>query len=424
MDPDGEKAARHEDLMAPQPASACLWIVGRTLAAYVPTLLLILLGVKLGTGLLMPAARPPSPRHVPPADDVVLDTLTLWDGQWYLEIAARGYSYHSQRQSAVAFFPAYPVLVRAVLKLTPLSLQWAGLIVSHTLLLAAYTLLLLYARQRFGQSPKVAPYALAALAVFPTGFFLRMAYSESLFLVLCLTAFLGMERRWPLAGLAAIVGAITATRSVGVAMLLPLAMHVCERSASWRQAAGRLLWVGPLAVWGLAAYMAYQGWAFGEPLAFVKTQQFWRMRPPLPAGEMLVTLASWEPIWSVYLPGAPGYWADIDPGIPLLLSYHSANCVAFVGAIALLGVGGIKGWLSRGELVLGVCLLAIPYISAGYRFCMASQGRYVSVVFPIYLVIGQLLCRMPRAVAIGVLMVLAAYLMWFSAMLAAGYFVV
>ena len=324
----------------------------------------------------------------------------------------------------MAFFPAYPVLVRAVLKLTPLSLQWAGLIVSHTLLLAAYTLLLLYARQRFGQSPKVAPYALAALAVFPTGFFLRMAYSESLFLVLCLMAFLGMERRWPLVAIALIVGAITATRSVGVAMLLPLAMHVCERSASWRQGLARLLWVAPLAVWGLAAYMAYQGWAFGEPLAFVKTQQFWRMRPPLPAGEMIVTLASWEPIWSVYLPGMAGYWADIDPGIPLLLSYHSANCVAFVGAIALLVVGGIKGWLSRGELVLGGCLLAIPYISAGYRFCMASQGRYVSVVFPIYLVIGQLLCRMPRAVAIGVLAVLAAYLMWFSAMLAAGYFVV
>jgi hypothetical protein len=356
---------------------------------------------------------------------VILDTLTLWDGQWYLEIAARGYTYNPQGESAVAFFPAYPVLVRAVLALAPLSLHWAGLLVSHALLVGAFALVIVYVRQRFPEGPaRLAGYAVFALAVFPTGFFLRMAYSESLFLVLSLTAFLGMERRWPLGAIALIVGTITATRSVGVAMLLPLAMHVYQRSASWRQAAGRLVWVGPLAVWGIAAFVVFQWWAFDEPWAFVKTQEYWRMRPPLPTGEMIVSLASWEPIWSVYLPGVPGYWADIDPGIPLLLSYHSANCVLFVGAVVLVVVGGVKKWLTGREVVLAGCLLAIPYLLAGYRFCMASQGRYVSVVFPIYLVLGQLLCRMPRAVSIGVLGVFGVYLAWFSAMLAAGYLTV
>ncbi len=398
---------------------------GGSLFVYALTLPLVVLGAEFGAGLLAPAARPRCPRYLPPTGHAALDTLTLWDGQWYLEIASRGYTYNRRGQSAVAFFPAYPALVRAVLQVAPVAPQWAGLFVSHGLLIAAYGLLVAYVRQRFpGGPPCLAGYALWALAVFPTGFFMRMAYSESLFQVLGLAAFLGMERRWPLAVLAAIAGAMTATRSVGVAMVVPLAMHVWERSGSWREAAGRLVWVGPLSVWGIAAYMAYQGWAFGDPLAFVKTQQFWRMRPPVPAGEMLLALASWEPIWSVYLPGAPGYWADIDAGLPLALSYHSANCVVFVGAIALLAAGGLKGWLSPRELVLGACLLAIPYVAAGYRFCMASQGRYVSVVFPIYLVLGQLLSRMPQAVSMGVLALLAGYLVWFSAMLAAGYFMV
>ncbi|MCR4412533.1 MAG: hypothetical protein NUV77_08940, partial [Thermoguttaceae bacterium] len=183
----------------------------RALLAYVLTLPLVVLGAESGASLLAPAARPKCPRHIPPAGDVILDTLTLWDGQWYLEITARGYTYNPQGQSAVAFFPAYPVLVRAVLALAPLSLHWAGLLVSHALLVGAFALVIVYVRQRFPEGPaRLAGYAVFALAVFPTGFFLRMAYSESLFLVLSLTAFLGMERRWPLGAIAVIVPTINA----------------------------------------------------------------------------------------------------------------------------------------------------------------------------------------------------------------------
>src|SRR5215218_8167016 len=37
-----------------------------------------------------------------------------WDSGWYHEIAANGYSYVVGQQSTVAFFPAYPLVVRAV----------------------------------------------------------------------------------------------------------------------------------------------------------------------------------------------------------------------------------------------------------------------------------------------------------------------
>jgi hypothetical protein len=356
--------------------------------------------------------------------NALLEALTQWSAQWHLEIASRGYRYDPQRQSAVAYFPAYPMLVRAVRWGTGLSLQAAGLVVSHVLLFGALWLLAFYVRQRLPDAPpRLRCLALLALGLFPTGVFLRAAYTESLFLFLCLAAMLGMERRWPLVAVAGIVGAVTAARPVGVAMLLPLGQYVWTTSCSWRQAACRMLRVGPLAVWGLAAYMAYQAWAFGEPLAFAKTQAHWRMRLAASCPETLLALASWEPIWSVYLPGAPGYWRKIDPGVPLALSYQSANCVLFVGSVVLVVVGGAKKWLTGREVALAGCLLAIPYVLAAYRFCMVSQGRYVSVVFPIYLVLGQLLWRMPRVAAMGALMVSAFYLMAFAAMLAAGYLV-
>lgn len=394
---------------------------------------LVALGVYLGTtlvvygGILAPIATPLaggaiSSQHVPPAGNRIVDALTAWDGQWYQEIAENGYSYEPEQPSAVAFFPAYPLLVRAVRAVVPLSCAWAGLLVSHAMFVGALGLVGIYIDKRFpGGPPGLAGFTMMALGLWPSSFFMRMAYTESLFLFLCLAVFVGMECRWPPWVLALMVGATTAVRSVGVAMLAPLAMYVYGQSGSWRRAAGRWVWLGPLAVWGLAAYMLFQWYAFDAPLAFAKTQHYWRMRPPRPLGETLVALGSWEPLWSVYLPGTHCYWRDMDRGLPLVLSYQSANCVAFVGAIVLLVVGGLKGWLSRRELVVGTLLLAIPYLLAGYRFCMASQARFVLVVFPIYVVLGQFLCRIPRPAALALLAASGGYLAWFSRMLSVGY---
>ncbi len=37
-----------------------------------------------------------------------------WDANWYLSIARDGYFYVPGSQSSVAFFPAYPLVLRAV----------------------------------------------------------------------------------------------------------------------------------------------------------------------------------------------------------------------------------------------------------------------------------------------------------------------
>ena len=167
--------------------------------------------------------------------------------------------------------------------------------------------------------------------------------------------------------------------------------------------------------------MFYQWWAFGEPLAFAKTQQFWSRRPAEPFGERVLALLAWEPVWSVYIPGMPGYWGDIDRGVWMPFSYQLANANLFLLAIALVGAGAAKKWLTVREVLLTAGLLGIPYAMSGFRFCMGSQGRFVSVVFPIYLVLGHILCRLPVAASVAVLTLSAAYLALFSAMLAGGY---
>ncbi len=392
----------------------------RGLFAYILGTSAAFVGMFLGYYLLPRSPDWPPPRLMPAFDNVV-DSLTAWDGQWYLSIAERGYWYERGQPSAVAFFPAYPVLIRFLVTLTGLPSHWVGLLVANVSLVLGLTAFGTYLEHSGADRARAAPWAVLSLALFPTSFFMRMVYSESLFLLLCLTLFVGMQRRWPDWALAALAGAITGTRPVGVAAVLPVLLHVWRGSRTPWEAARRLAALAPLAVWGLVAFMAYQWAAFGEPLAFAKTQHFWRMRPPLLPGQMLLALASWEPVWSVYVPGAPGYYASIDPGVPLLLSYQSANAVLFVGAILLLAIGRARGWLTGPETLFGASHLALTYVLAGYRFCMLSQGRFVAVVFPIYIVLGHILMNFPKPIAFGTLVIASFYLMTFSAMLAAGY---
>src|SRR5262249_35181904 len=277
---------------------------------YYGTAVVVLLGMVLGHEYLK------SPR----AHDVdLLRTFGNWDGKWYREIVDGGYSYDRDKPSNVAFFPGYPILGRALVLLSEGDANLALLLVSHVCLAAAFGGIVAYAAFRCAQNApergqqEPATWALLAIAFWPTTFFFRMAYSESLFLLCTVLALYAMERRWPLVLIAAIVGFATATRAVGVALLLPLAICV------WRQsgpATGPLpkervlrfvrnLWLFPVACWGLLAYMLYLWLEFGEPLAFAKTQENWRMRPAVPLYEKLVDLVTLEPVWSIFDPSSP-----------------------------------------------------------------------------------------------------------------------
>jgi hypothetical protein len=103
------------------------------------------------------------------------------------------------------------------------------------------------------------------------------------------------------------------------------------------------------------------------------------------------------------------------------VSLQFANPLFFVAAMALTAVGAWKNWLSGNEILLAVGLLFISYAGKGFEMCMASQGRFVAAVFPIYLVLGNIFCRLSWPWTAAILLVFGIYLAIYSAMLAAGY---
>ncbi|MBI1902782.1 MAG: hypothetical protein HYS13_16920 [Planctomycetia bacterium] len=399
---------------------------------YFATSVIVVVGVLAGSSLLVDT-------------DPGLGTvarLANWDGRWYRRIVDDGYQYDPKLASNVAFFPAYPLLARFLHQATGCKADVALVIVSHLALLGAFMVMACYARTRRASGPPEAvDLTLLAFGLLPTTFFLRMAYSEALFCLVTALALLGMHRHWRPVVVAVIVGLATATRPVGVALVVPLAIYTWrrtrsgwsnwDRSGATRTQRGLRLSLAALSCfgtiglccWGLAAFMAFQWFEFGDALAFVKTQSTWRIRHDELAGpfESAWRLLTLEPVWSVYVPSRPDYWMRFDSHENPLFSLQFANPVFFIGAAVLVVIGAVRRQLTDYEVWTAVLLLLIPYVTRSHENAMAGFGRFAAVVIPVYPVMAWLLLRLDTGARCLVFAVAACFLGLYSAMFAASY---
>jgi hypothetical protein len=180
----------------------------------------------------------------------------------------------------------------------------------------------------------------------------------------------------------------------------------------------------PLALSGLITYMFYQYLAFDQPLAFAITQEHWSFRQPVSFGEKALAILSHEPIWSVYDPTSEAYWQRTQPEPKAWSNLALANPIYFLFGVGLVILGRWKRWLNTNETVLSALLILIPYVTRGFEMCMLSQGRFIAVVFPIYLVMGHLLSKCPAHCAALLLCFSAVVMAIYAAQFAAGYMLI
>ena len=180
-----------------------------------------------------------------------VDLWAQWDGIWYVRIAEEGYS----NPSSPAFFPLYPGIVALVGRALGGHFGLGGLVVSLAACAVMFVLLHRLALRHLGE--RGALRTIVYLAIFPASVFLGAAYSESLFLVLAVGAFLLAERgRFGWAGLVA--GLAMLCRLAGVALLPALIIMAWSsadrRSALRRVAPGLAIFaVWPLYLWADSA---------------------------------------------------------------------------------------------------------------------------------------------------------------------------
>jgi Mannosyltransferase (PIG-V) len=322
--------------------------------------------------------------------DVPAGTMNLWshwDGEHYVTLALGGYL-NPPDDVSPAFFPLYPLLVRFFAELFggPISREalsvWGPLI---SLLLLPFALYFVYQIALDGWGHRVAMGAVLALAFFPTTFFLNAAYTESLFLALSAGSVWAVRVRKDLLLACVLAGLASATRNVGVFLIVPLAYEWINNLDRYRWRGAYLLLVPS----GLVAYMGYLWARFGDPILFYTAQEGWGREATGP----LVTVGR---AWASAVEGAgrlldTGLWTDPTLGN---LANHLAgagnltNLAFFVFAVAILLAGSRD--LPPSLTLYGLLLIAPATLFGTAQSPLMGTPRYVLVAFPLFIVLGLL----------------------------------
>jgi hypothetical protein len=205
---------------------------------------------------------------VPPTADF-FSVWNRWDTGHYVTIATTGYSLENEN---TAFFPLYPMVIRALNPVLPGQALSAALIISSVACVIALAVSYRLVDDLYGFS--IASRTTTYLMASPFAFFLVAAYNESLFLALAVGSLYCMRRgNWWIAG--ALAGFASATRQAGVLLALAFMIEYL-RQRGWRPSAMRSDAFGILLVpSGLLAFMVYSAREFNDPLRFVHVQAFW-----------------------------------------------------------------------------------------------------------------------------------------------------
>lgn len=347
------------------------------------------------TSLLLGFASIQGPNPWTGAAPGYFDFARIWDGNWYNIIAVAGYpstvpitADGHVGESAWAFMPGYPALVRLFL-VFGVDFGVAAVLVSTALALG--TALVFYRLMVLFLPSQAALFSVVLFCVAPLSPILQVAYAESMFLFLLVVAlFLLVQRRYWV--LIPVIAAMSVTRPGVLAFALVLLLHVIQRW--WLDRRGREAFpprerVAAI-VAGLSAAVLGMAWVLiaglvtGRITAYLDTELAWRS--VYIGYDDLVPFTPWF--------RAASWWADWWQVPPVLLTLALALVIAlcavllFTAPVRRLGVD-IRFWLASYALYL----LAV-------FFPQSSTFRLLMPLFPALGALAQ-----PRSIVYRVVLV-------------------
>jgi hypothetical protein len=341
---------------------------------------------------------PPRPIGFTLSPDPLGNLPARFDSGWYAGIARFGYQWDHRfdRQRNIAFFPALPLLMRPVGSFLGaktenlpsdkrlLRMLWGGVLVS----LAAFAWAL-YKLSRLSEliaGESAAMHAPLLLAAYPFAVFFSAPYTESLFLLGAVGAFLHFHRgEWVRASAWGLV--VGLSRPNGCLVSAALAVLALEQVLRRPRSPGEPLlppaWVRPLGIRLLVASMPGIG-------MLIFTAYLYRLTGIWFAWARMQ--GAWGRKWSME-PLARGWELLTAEGLMAILQrvpFDTLNTLAAIFALVL-------AW--RVFRLLGpaygvfVLLNLVPPVFAGGAL---SMGRVTSTLFPIFIALGA--CTRPAAV--------------------------
>ncbi|MDQ6775038.1 MAG: hypothetical protein M3071_02195 [Actinomycetota bacterium] len=346
--------------------------------------------------------------------DKLFAPAARWDSAWYIVIAQHGYS----SAPSSNFFPLYPLLVSAVAFVVGWPLI-AGTVISFVAMIAGLTIL--YWLALLDLDERAARLTVLLVVLFPASQFLSAVYTESLFLMLSVSAVYAARReRWALAGLCG--GLAAASRPNGVLVLLPLALlYLYGPRAAQPTASAKGWWrpkfrVSRSAAWlllvpvGLLAYMGYLAALHGTPFApFQAAQTYSGHSFAGPFGAVAVAAGKVPGDVRALLSGSAH---PLAPGDPLSWNVHHLIDLGFV---ALAVAAATVSW-RRVPFAYFAYAIAMLVYATSFPVPLEpleSISRYELVIFPLFIGVAAWLAGR-RNLTVGVLGISSVLLAAFS----------
>jgi hypothetical protein len=300
-----------------------------------------------------------------------------WDPSWFLSIAHHGYQTSGVRRPAIAFFPLYPALVRAVMVVFRKDVV-AAYAVSAITSVVGHTAFYRALKAR----PTVAAGATSSvllLLLWPTTIYFSLLYAESLYLMLT-AGFLYCLFNERVAWAAVAAGLAGLTRQPGFLCLVPLSLWVLtDVDRRWRLRIRKVWWVGVAAL-GYATFLLINRIVYGHWFSFVEVLRTHWGKRSAPLTETIPDAVRflWSPNWYFS-------WPDITDYLLVLVS------------LAVLGAWPIScrrrfdrcrwilfAWGAAQWILIASSSSRIPGVG------WISSTRYLMLVLPIYVAIGDL----------------------------------
>ncbi|HWT46386.1 MAG TPA: mannosyltransferase family protein [Vicinamibacterales bacterium] len=320
------------------------------------------------------------------ADDPLLNLPARFDAGWYGTIAQDGYSFDGRydRQQNIAFFPAFPLLMRGASAMTggfapgipkpwrQARMMWGGVLLSIAAFMWAAVYVFRLARD-MGFSAR-AHASVSLLAAYPFAAYYSAAYTEGVFLLGSVAAFYHFRRREWMASMSwgVLVGL---TRPNGCLLSIALAVLIVEE---WRRSHGEGASYPVVVAFaaasapgiGLILYSAYIKSLTGSWLAWARVQEAW--------GRSFEGLAPLER-------GAGWVWNEGLLSVVSHLPFDALNAAALVFAILL--IWPIWRRLGAAWAVFVLINIGIPFVGGG----VLSLGRMTSTLFPLFIALAAIL---------------------------------
>ncbi|GEM_PF-344067 len=283
------------------------------------------------------------------------------DGAWYISIARSGYDkepFNLEKEHNWAFFPLYPLVVRAVASITG-NYRLVGIALSNLFFFLA--LILLHKTVlAFGYDKGLANRVIFYVAAFPASYFFSLPWTASLLLLVTVGSFLAAKRGvWWLAGVCAGLASATHYRGIFLFPALLIFYWQCHWPFKLR---ANILWL-LLAPAGLLVFMGYLYAVTGNAFAFADAQAVWKVR----WGFFLQPLLTF--IISPF---------ELSAGWNFRMLNFAAAATALVCGVA---------WVRRREWAWAFYIF-ISVITPLSTVTLEGHTRYMTVVFPLFVMLA------------------------------------